>query len=713
MASNLIFQIAGDSTSRDHTPSSIGEYDDNDSFIDDGSPAGTPVGSPLQPVASNSPGLFCTPTVEGLSLGSDPHHRGGGRGGGVRVGPLDAYVNRAHDSAPVGFRYLESGRLSTPGGELRNLRPATPLGRVPGLRPHLPGGSPRLPSVSVGPSRPPTDLPKGRRGAHSKRKRVVESSTPSVHGQPSPRPSPSLVEGGGEQRECSPLSSASSEEFPLRQQHKQRRLSNASSVSSAASARSTFTVARSVQSDGRSAPGTPVTEPSSRDGSVAESESGESDAQSLDEGQDPDDDQHAAACFEFPSHLVYDDLEKVLSFPGRRLGSRRPRWASRWFMFTYSQSGSEWPYQEFINLVEPLGGKYHIGREQHADGGYHFHCYVDFERKFDFESVHRFCVGTNRKPVSPDEASGKKKRCPGHTHANILSVRRTPFHVWDYVQKYGVIVGSNCDRPPVRGPNTTRDDNYKGSLALETKAQFLEDIKNHSSRDYVLYRNNIHRTATDIYGRDRPGAARQDNSAMGLRIFWERYPAARIWLLKYFADPVPIIQATAAVDSYSEELRASDENFVLIRGPVKKRPRSLILHGGSRLGKTDFARALGAHCHFRGTFNLKTLMDVGTDNVDYIIWDDVPWSDDALKQERYKNWLGGQDFFTCTDRYLPKSDVTWNKPGIYLSNVDPLFGLGSRDQNWLRENCIIVDLGDKANVRSKAISEADCYADEF
>lgn len=688
MASNLIFQIAGDSTSRDHTPSSIGEYDDNDSFIDDGDDEDAP-GSPLQPVRGNSPGLFCTPEPP-RQLAIRPSGVDGRRGA-----TLDAWLDRTADSA------LQRGERVLPSLELRDLSVTPVLGGVHELRSHLSGRSSRLPSLSVGSPRPPTVVPSRRQGgkrANAGRKRkIVESCTPSINGQSS--------------RRSSVAQSDSSEEIPLRQL-KHRRLSDASrSVSSAASQRSAFSVASSQQPDRQSTPGTPVTQPNSESSSVAGSEGGESDSEPVDEQPDPNTDEDFADCFEFPSHLVIDELEGV-SLPGKRLGSRRPRWCSRWFMFTYSQSGAEWPFQLFVDLITPLGGKCHIGREYHADGGRHFHCFVDFERKFEFESPHRFCVGTNRRPITPEEASGRKKRCPGHTHANILSVRRTPFNVWDYVSKYGEIIVSNLDRPPVRGPNTSRDDNYKGSMALETKAQFYDDVKNHSARDFVLYYNNIKRYADWKYGKDKPSPQTQDNAAMGLRVYWERYPAARIWFLTYFADPVPVIQATAAVGSYPECLRASDEAMVLLRGKVKKRPRSLILYGGSRLGKTDFARALGPHCHFRGTFNLKTLLEVGTENVEYIIWDDVPWSDDALKCERYKNWMGGQDFFTCTDRYLPKSDISWNKPGIFLSNSDPLQGLSPRDQNWLRENCIIVDLGDKANVRAKAISEADCYADD-
>ena len=142
---------------------------------------------------------------------------------------------------------------------------------------------------------------------------------------------------------------------------------------------------------------------------------------------------------------------------------------------------------------------------------------------------------------------------------------------------------------------------------------------------------------------------------------------------------------------------------------MPRRPRSLILYGASKLGKTDFSRCLGPHCRFRGTFNQRTLVSIGIENIDYIIWDDVSWKDEALKDERYKNWMGGQDDFTISDKYAKKIDVVWGKPCIFLSNRDPMLGLRDEDRNWLNANCTIVDLGDVADLRSAAISEADVY----
>jgi len=180
-------------------------------------------------------------------------------------------------------------------------------------------------------------------------------------------------------------------------------------------------------------------------------------------------------------------------------------------------------------------------------------------------------------------------------------------------------------------------------------------------------------------------------------------------MLRVFTDPITTIESLAASGSYPVADKEADQAFLNVRGPVKRRPPTLIVYGGSKLGKTDFARALGPHCHFRGSFNQRTLLSIGVDNIDYIIWDDVSWKDSALKNENYKNWMGGQDHFTITDKFERKMDVNWGKPCIFLSNKDPLIGLPHEDVSWIEANCFIVHLGDEADVRTNAIAEADVY----
>lgn len=389
-----------------------------------------------------------------------------------------------------------------------------------------------------------------------------------------------------------------------------------------------------------------------------------------------------------PDHIRKDEI-KGLGVPGIRQGSGRARWAARYFLLTYSQSGHAWPFGELIELCATLDAKYHIARERHEDGGYHFHAFLDFSRKFETENVHRFCVGRAR--------PGSTRTCPGQTHCNILPVPRTPFNAWDYVSKYGDVVASNLDRPPARGPNTTRDDLWAGSLALATKAEFLADISKHSPRDFCLYPGSIKLSAENKYGPDRSEPDKPDLETRGLTIHWDRYPSVREWILGSLPNAIQKIISTSRGSAYPQEVMQADQTEVAEKPhdhPRMHRPKSLILYGASRLGKSDFATSLGPHVQFRGTFNLESLLEVGIENVEYVIWDDIGWHDPALKHDKYKSWLGSQDNFNVTDRYKHKIRMKpWNKPSIFLANKNPFLDLHPEDSNWLAENCVVVDLG--------------------
>jgi len=71
-----------------------------------------------------------------------------------------------------------------------------------------------------------------------------------------------------------------------------------------------------------------------------------------------------------------------------------------------------------------------------------------------------------------------------------------------------------------------------------------------------------------------------------------------------------------------------------------------------------------------------------------VVIDDIPLN--QLKQ--YKQFLGCQQEFTVTDKYLKKRNIrNWGKPCIYLSNQDPRTYPGI-DVKWLEGNCTIVEL---------------------
>lgn len=405
--------------------------------------------------------------------------------------------------------------------------------------------------------------------------------------------------------------------------------------------------------------------------------------------------------FEIPNHLRGGELSGV-GLPGKRLGSGKPRWSARYFMFTTSQSGFDWPYEKLVDLCESLGAKHRISREQHLDGGYHFHAFVDFERKFEFENPHKFCIG---------EPSGRPRgECPVKTHCNILPITRTPFNTWDYVAKYGDIVSENCERPRARGPNVTRDDMWTGSMALSNKKEFLEDVRKHSPRDAVLFDKQITAFAHKCYDNPQPQLPTIEED--GIFIHWERYPEVRKWVLANLSSPIETIRSTSRGVSYPPETEAEDVAWLQLHRPDgvrPKRPKSLIIYGDSRLGKTIFATNLGPHVHWQRDFNLRKLMNMGVSAVDYAIFDDISWKNSALKDEGFKAWLGGNRSFDVSDKFDRKFTLEWGKPCILLTNHNPWIGLDEDDEKWLRRNCIYVELGPDDDERSNAICSGDVF----
>lgn len=413
--------------------------------------------------------------------------------------------------------------------------------------------------------------------------------------------------------------------------------------------------------------------------------------------------------FKIPDHLDVEQLPG-LGVPGKRLGSGRARWAGRYFLLTYAQAGDNWPVAELTALLGLVGAKCRIGKEHHQDGGAHYHAFVDFGHKYEFENVHRFCVGPKR--------PGSTSNCIGQTHCNILPIRRTPFHAFDYAGKDGNVLYEDVTRPPARGAGASRDDKWAGSLQLATKNEFLEDLKNHSPRDWVLYYKQIEAAADRVFGKHSQPPNLPDPS-IGLTIHWNRYPEVKHWVLCNLRSPISILQRLGYYSSSTEfnapesdELRL-DRELVERRGDAPARPKSLVIFGDTRMGKTIFAKSIGACVYFRRHFNMKKLLKTGVSNIEYTLWDDVPWTEKALRNDGFKAWLGGEDEFEVFDRYQETETVTnFSKPAIFLSNKDPGAFLSGEDYLWLRENATIVQLGARDAARTHAIASATRFATE-
>lgn len=87
--------------------------------------------------------------------------------------------------------------------------------------------------------------------------------------------------------------------------------------------------------------------------------------------------------------------------------------------------------------------------------------------------------------------------------------------------------------------------------------------------------------------------------------------------------------------------------------------------------------------YFSALFNLDNL----DEEADYAVFDDIQGGFEYFPS--YKSWLGGQDEFTCTDKYKHKRNVKWGKPTIWCCNYNPRTASGV-DLDWLEGNVSIV-----------------------
>lgn len=130
--------------------------------------------------------------------------------------------------------------------------------------------------------------------------------------------------------------------------------------------------------------------------------------------------------------------------------------------------------------------------------------------------------------------------------------------------------------------------------------------------------------------------------------------------------------------------------------PRPERPKSLILNGVSRLGKTQWARSLGEHIYIANMWDLSALDGLpGTFWTNgYIIFDDIDW--DSIKSSA-KSWFGAQRDFSVSDKYRRKRRIPGGIPCIFLVNPDSFVGdlLDFSLGNWGQQNITIVTLQNK------------------
>nr|USZ80641.1 replication-associated protein [Tick-associated genomovirus 2] len=106
---------------------------------------------------------------------------------------------------------------------------------------------------------------------------------------------------------------------------------------------------------------------------------------------------------------------------------------SRYALLTYAQCGELSP-EAVLNHIRAVPAQCILGAEKHADGGNHFHCFVDFSERFYTSDCRRFDV-------------------EGY-HPNIKACGRTPGKMYDYAIKDRNVFGE-MDRPGTAGEDVS------------------------------------------------------------------------------------------------------------------------------------------------------------------------------------------------------------------------------------------------------------------
>lgn len=251
-----------------------------------------------------------------------------------------------------------------------------------------------------------------------------------------------------------------------------------------------------------------------------------------------------------------------------------------------------------------------VAKEQHEDGGDHFHVFIRFNSRIHILNQRAFDYGDY--------------------HPNIQAAR-SPKSVIQY-----------C----------TKDGNFRSTFTVKVK-KTVKDLLDEAidEKDFIT------KTLSN------------DNSWNNARAYNSLKTLAR----DHFASPAES-KVSAPIRGFEEFINVPDlvKEFVhsiSARQPGgRDRTMSLWLWGNTRLGKTEMARSLGKHTRIANVWNFECLDQSG--QAQYIILDDISW--ESIKYQ-YKSLLGCQSDITFTGKYQRPTKFKFGIPAVVLSNDLPVF----------------------------------------
>nr|CAH18740.1 rep protein [Papaya leaf curl China virus] len=262
-----------------------------------------------------------------------------------------------------------------------------------------------------------------------------------------------------------------------------------------------------------------------------------------------------------------------------------------------------------------------ICRELHEDGTPHLHVLIQFEGKFQCKNQRFFDL------VSPNRSA--------HFHPNIQGAKSST-DVKAYMEKDGDVLDHGVfqiDGRSARGGCQSANDAYAEAINSGSKAAALNILKEKAPKDFVLQFHNLNSNLDRI-----------------------------------FAPPLEVIVCpflSSSFDQVPEELEEWVSENVSGAAARPWRPKSIVIEGDSRTGKTMWARSLGPHNYLCGHLDLSP--KVYSNDAWYNVIDDV----DPHYLKHFKEFMGAQRDWQSNTKYGKPIQIKGGIPTIFLCNPGP------------------------------------------
>ncbi|CAD90102.1 AC1 protein [Papaya leaf curl China virus - [G2]] len=262
-----------------------------------------------------------------------------------------------------------------------------------------------------------------------------------------------------------------------------------------------------------------------------------------------------------------------------------------------------------------------ICRELHEDGSPHLHVLIQFEGKFKCQNNRFFDL------TSPSRSA--------HFHPNIQGAKSST-DVKTYMEKDGDVLDHGVfqiDGRSARGGCQSANDAYAEAINSGCKAAALNILKEKAPKDFVLQFHNLNTNLDRIFT-----------------------PPVEVFVCPFLSS---------SFDQVPEELEVWVSENVSDAAARPWRPKSIVIEGDSRTGKTMWARSLGPHNYLCGHLDLSP--KIYSNDAWYNVIDDV----DPHYLKHFKEFMGAQRDWQSNTKYGKPIQIKGGIPSIFLCNPGP------------------------------------------